>query len=199
MKVGNNMDGDNLSATLVFVVLIIIMIGAIVFISFSNKKRVKEIDDTEVREIIEQRNNKEEPKEEEKPLSTYTSFSIDYNTDSNIYHASLLETKQLYTKINETCTTNEGCTPLDREFSIELTDDEYKLIIDTYNKLYTSEWPKESKRTFTISLARIARNNEEMDNNNTNSWGMYEDYDTNKDGILTYKEYGLYNIKNIEY
>ena len=50
-------------------------------------------------------------------------------------------------------------------------------IIDLYNKLFTEEWPKNSKESFVLTVSQLAIGEKTMYSSNTNGWALYRKYD----------------------
>ena len=68
-----------------------------------------------------------------------------------------------------------------------------------YNRLYTDEWPENTKEMFIVSVSRMANGNKEMYDSTGNGWGLYKIYDTDNDGRVLYREYGRYVLEVFDY
>ncbi len=201
------MDERNIKGVIVGSIMIIGFVVAIFFIMGNDKKRVNSIDTSEAEKIIKEREEekeeeKKDEKEEKKEISTFKSFELSYKREEvpkASYYIKLDENRYLTTSVDEDCFAESICTPNKENNTLLLTDYEYKLVIDLYNKLYTDEWPKETKGSFVVTVSRLANGNKEMYNNNTNGWGMYQMYDADNDGRVLYREYGKYALEVFNY
>ena len=207
------MDERNIRGVIICSIMILGLVVAIFFIMRNDKKRVNSIDTSEAEKIIEDRykedtsKEEEEKKEEEKEkpekeLSNFKSFELSYNRDEEpvaSYHIKLGEDGILTSNVDEQCSKEIACSTNKEHNQLRLTEYEYKLVIDLYNKLYTDDWPKNTKESFVVTVSRLANGNKEMYSSSTNGWGLYKKYDTDNDGVVLYREFGKYVLEVFSY
>ena len=201
------MDERNIKGVIISVLMIIVFTGILFFIMNNDKKRVESIDTSEEKKIIKERqkeDSKEEEEEvkEEKELSSFKSFELSYKKEDDseaIYYVKLDEDRNLVSQVEEKCIDRYDCSSNKENYNLIITDYEYKMVIDLYNKLYTNEWPKNSKELFVTTVSYLAGGNKELYSNNTNGWGMYKSYDINNDGKVLYREYATYVLESFTY
>ena len=198
------MDERNLHGLIISVLIIIGLIIALFFIVNNDRKRV----DSLTVEEIENKNVEEEPKKEEekkeeeketKELSKFTSFELSYTTDSDpisSYSVSLNSNKELISHIDENCPKESECVPLKEDNNVILSDDDYRLLINLYNRLYTEEWANNSKGSFVVLVSKLAMGDRELYNNTSHGWAIYQKYDKDNNGIVSYSEFAKYSLEN---
>ena len=189
------------------------LIVALFLIMRNDRKRVNSIDTSEAMNVIEERKKKEKEEEKkkekeeiekkEKELSTFNSFELSFNRTEEPpanYYIKVGEDRTLKSVVEEICSNKDECNSNTKEQNdLRLTDYEYRLIIDLYNRLYTDEWPDNTKESFIVSVARLANGNKELYNSSGNGWGLYSKYDMDNDGRVLYREYGRYILEVFSY
>ena len=198
------MDERNIHGLIISVLIIIGLIIVLFFIVNNDRKRV----DSLTVEEIENKNVEEEPKKEEekkeeeketKELSNFTSFELSYTTDSDpisSYSVSLNSNKELISHIDENCPKESECVPLKEDNNVILSDEDYKIVIDLYNRLYTEEWANNSKGSFVVLVSKLSMGDGELYNNTSHGWTLYQKYDKDNDGIVSYSEFAKYSLEN---
>ena len=202
-------DERNIKGIIASVLMIIGLIVAMFVITGMDKKRVQSIDTSEAKKIIKEKKkkateavDKDESVGTQKELTAFKSFELGYKREEDpksSYYIKLDENRDLVSDVDEVCSREIACNPRKENNSLKLTDYEYKLVIDLYNKLFTEEWPKNSKESFVLTISQLAIGEKTMYSSNTNGWALYRKYDRNSDGNVTYREYAIYTLEVFKY
>lgn len=198
------MDERNLHGLIASVLIIIGLIIALFFIVNNDRKRVdsltvEEIENKNVEEEPKKGEEKKEEEKETKELSNFTSFELSYTTDSDpnsSYSVSLNSNKELISHIDENCPKESECVPLKEDNNVILSEGDYRLVINLYNRLYTEEWANNSKGSFVVLVSKLAMGDRELYNNTSHGWAIYQKYDKDNNGIVSYSEFAKYSLEN---
>ena len=209
------MDERNIKGVIICVIMLIGLVFAMFFITKNDEKRVSSIDTSEAEKIIEERKKEDGSSEEEgqkdqeeieiekeKELTTFKSFELSYTRSEepfSSYYIKVDEERNLTSNVDEKCSNNDDCYPSKEQNTLRLSDQEYKLVIDLYNKLYTEEWPSNTKESYIVIVSRLAKGDEKMYSSETNCWELFEKYDRDDDGKVLYREYGEYALEVFAY